>query len=97
MYEKAVKEDPYALKFVLDQYKTREMCGKAVEAHLPILEFVPDKCKTQEMYDEGIAKYQRSLIYVPDWFVTQEQVKIWHDEDVGGTITLKNSRPKKCK
>ena len=80
--------NPYKLKFVPDQFKTQEMCEKAVRRHsgreefktpcgllLPmpsILFFIPDHLKTQEMCEKAVEKNPWELDYVPDHFKTQE-------------------------
>ena len=41
MCEKAVEKDPWWLYDVPDNFKTKEMCEKAVQNNSPCLEYVP--------------------------------------------------------
>ena len=34
--------DPFSIRYVPDQYKTHQMCDKAVDSCLTALKFVPD-------------------------------------------------------
>ena len=47
MCEKAVKKEPWPLKYVPNHFKTQRMCEKAFEDKLGTLEHVPDHLKTQ--------------------------------------------------
>ena len=67
--------------FVLDLFKTQEMCNKAVEEDPWQLINVLDHFKTQIMGDDALWRDPFSLQFVPDWFVTQEQMDLWHDND----------------
>ena len=49
-------EDHGCLKYVPDQYKTQEMCERAIKDDPWALEFVPDHFKTQEMCDKAVSK-----------------------------------------
>ena len=49
MCDKAVYDNPNALKFVPDRYKTPEMYGKAVYDFLPTFHFFPDCFVTSKM------------------------------------------------
>ena len=66
---------------MLGNFKTQEMCIKAVEKDPWHLYYVPDHFKTQKMYDDAVWGDPFFLWFFPDWFVTQEQVKLWHDYD----------------
>ena len=47
MFDKAFEETPRQLSYVPDQYKTQEMCIKAVEkTPWGSLKYVPDRLKT---------------------------------------------------
>ena len=39
---KVISEDPFSIRYVPDQYKTKQMCDEAVDVCLAALEFVPD-------------------------------------------------------
>ena len=49
MCEKAVENEQYTLKYVLDHLKTEDMCKKAIEEDPHMVRYVPDHLKTQEM------------------------------------------------
>ena len=49
MCEKAVEEDPWALRRLPDHFKTKEMCNKAVSKDTYALKFVPDWFVIQEL------------------------------------------------
>ena len=42
MCDKIISENPVSLKYVLDQYKTQQMCSKAVDDCLTTLKLIPD-------------------------------------------------------
>ena len=42
-------EDPFPVRYVPDQYKTQQMCGKGVDYCLVPLKFVPDWFVTSKM------------------------------------------------
>ena len=53
--EKIVEKAPWMLEYVPEQFKTQEMCDKALEeTPYYMLGHVPDQFKTQEMCDEVI-------------------------------------------
>ena len=58
---------PYVL-YVPDQFKTQEMCDKAVVKDPDLLECVLDQFKTQKMCDKAVEKNPRFFEYVPDYF-----------------------------
>ena len=37
-----ISEDPFSIRYVPDQYKTQQMCDKAVEDCLAALKFIPN-------------------------------------------------------
>ena len=77
MCKKAVEEDTNMLKYVPDQYITKEMCVR----ECPWLTgHVPDRFKTQEMCTRALELCPWLLGYIPDWFVTQQQIKLCHDD-----------------
>ena len=49
MCEKAVEDEPEALEYVPNHFKTQEMCERAIENEPYSLKFVPDYFKAQEM------------------------------------------------
>ena len=48
MFKQEVKELPFVIRYVLDQYKTQEMYDKAILENGGILEFLPDCYKNQK-------------------------------------------------
>ena len=57
---------------ILDQFKTQEMCIKAVEVDPSFLQLVPDHFKAKEMCSKAIKEDSSSLQFVPDWFVIRK-------------------------
>ena len=53
-----------------DQYKTQEMCDKAVSEDPFSLGYCPDKYITQKMCDEAVANFLATLKPIYNWFVT---------------------------
>ena len=45
MCEKSILEDPGTLQFFPNEYKTQEMCKRAVERISWMLQFLPDEYK----------------------------------------------------
>ena len=45
-YNKRVRREPHSLEYIPDDYKTQEMCKKAVEADSCLLKFVPVHLRT---------------------------------------------------
>ena len=70
MCNRPVDEWPWLLEYVPDQYKTKEMCYKAVRRYLSSLQFVPDWFETQ----------QQLKIWHDYWFVSQQQLAVWYTE-----------------
>ena len=52
MCNKVTSEEPFILNYCLGRYKTRDMCGKAVDACLPTLKFVPDWFITNKILEK---------------------------------------------
>ena len=50
MCDKIISENPVSLRYVLDQYKTQQMCSKAVDDCLTALKLVPDWLVTHNFY-----------------------------------------------
>ena len=42
MCNSIICEDPFSIRYVLDQYKTHQMCDKTVDSCFAALKFVPD-------------------------------------------------------
>ena len=63
MCNKALNNDPRALEFVPDYYKTQEMCYKVVNPHSSTIQFVPESCKTPKMCDKAFSKCFLAFFY----------------------------------
>ena len=79
-HNKAFEEDPFNIEYVPDKfikyvphdYKTREMCDKAVEKDPENIRYIPDHFKTQEICDKAVMKDPWGFRFIPDKFITQE-------------------------
>ena len=49
--KKTVSEEPYALKFVRDWYKTQEMCERALDRNQKLLRFFSNCFVTRKILD----------------------------------------------
>ena len=52
--------------YISDQYKTREMCNKSVNASLSAIKFIPECCKPQEMCVKAVYTCPFIFDSVPD-------------------------------
>ena len=52
MCDRVVSEDCFSIRYVPDQYKTQEMCNKAIDDFLSALKFVSDWFLTSKMIKE---------------------------------------------
>ena len=59
MYKHAVKKIPYLLRYVPDQYKTQQICEKAILENGGTLKSVPDCYKNQEICNKAVDKCVR--------------------------------------
>ena len=50
MCDKAIDNDPHALEFVPECYKTHTMCDRAVDTHPSTIQFVPECYKTHSVW-----------------------------------------------
>ena len=71
MCQKAVDDEPEALKFVPFHLKTQEMRNKAVHIEPPSLTYIPDHLKTEKMYYKAVKDDSSSLQFVSDWFISR--------------------------
>ena len=63
MFNKAVCNNPWALRHVPEIFRTQKMCNKALARNPYMLKFIPDRLKTEEMCKEAV----RREPYVPDY------------------------------
>ena len=61
-----------ALEFVLERYKPKKMCGKAVDIHPSTKQFVPECYKTQKMCYKTVHRCFLVSDYILDQYKTQE-------------------------
>ena len=67
-------EDPFSIRYVLDQYKTQHMCDKAVDDSPAALKLVPDWFVTSKMI-----KKRFTTLY------TDENI-LYFNEDSGNVV-----------
>ena len=60
------------MESVSNQYKTQELCKKAVERSLYILNIVPDGYKTKTVCEIAVLEEPETLKYCPDMYKTQK-------------------------
>ena len=68
MIKHAVKKLSSPLKYAPDQYKTHEICHKAVNTHCSTRPFVPECYKTKKICDKAFNKSFLTFIYIPDQY-----------------------------
>ena len=61
MCDRIISDDSFSIRYVLDQYKTQQMCDKATDDCLAALKFVPDWFVASKMIkiDGGIGACQK--------------------------------------
>ena len=74
MCKHAVKQLPFEIRYVPDQYKTRQMRDKGILENGGTLKSIPDQYKTQEMCDKAVDNYVHALEFVPECYKTQKCV-----------------------
>ena len=73
MCKHAVKKLPYPWKYVPDQYKAQQMCGKAILKKLWNIKSFPDCNKKQKIYNKSVKNYPHA--FIPDSYKTQ--INVW--------------------
>ena len=68
----AVKKLPYLLRYVFDQYKTQQICDKAILENSGTLKSVPDCYKNQETCNKAVENYPHALEFVRKCYNTQK-------------------------
>ena len=68
---KTKKMLPFIIKYVPDQYKTKEICDKVI-GNGGMLGFIPDYYKNQKMCDKALNNYSHALRFVADCFNTEK-------------------------
>ena len=73
--------NPWALRFIPNLFKTQRMCEKAAEVCSYQLKYAPGHFKTQEMCDKAVRRHAWQLEDVPDYSKTQEMCnKAMHED-----------------
>ena len=63
MCDRTIYEDSFSIRYVLDQYKTQQMCDEAVNDYLAALKFVPDWLITYKMIKILFSAFYADEIY----------------------------------
>ena len=74
MCKHAGKNLPYLLRYVLDQYKTQQMCDIAISENGRTLNSLPGCYKNKQLSDKAVGNYLHALEFVPDCYMTQKCV-----------------------
>ena len=69
------------LEFIPREFKTRELCEKAVQDYGIMLEFVPEELKTKELCELALKSRGRALEFVPEDLKTQEMCEYAVEKD----------------
>ena len=73
--EHAVKKLPFVLRYdVPNQYKTQQLCNKAIQENGGTIESVSDSYKNQQICDKAVDNYPHALKSVPDCYMTRHCV-----------------------
>ena len=68
-----IPEMLYRSSYVPDEYKTRQICDKAILENDETLKSVPDCYKNQEMCNKAVDNYTDALEFVPECYKTQKK------------------------
>jgi hypothetical protein len=63
---KAIRQNPFNLKYVPEELKCRTICEIAVGEHGEVLEYVPEVYKDKEMCYISLRKYTDPLKFMPE-------------------------------
>ena len=66
IYKHPVKRLLSIIRYVSDQYKTQQICDKAVLENGGLLKSVLYQYKTQEMCDKAVHNYVHAIKFVPE-------------------------------
>ena len=75
MCKHAGKKLIFIIRFVPDEYKTQEMCDKAILENHGTLKLVPDCYTSQGMCNNAVDNYPQSLEFVPECYKTRKNVR----------------------
>ena len=70
MFKQEVKELPFVIRYVLDQYKTQEMYDKAILENGGILELFLTATKIKKMCNKAVNNH--ALKFVPEKAVSED-------------------------
>ena len=78
MYNKAVNAYPSAIQFILNWYKTQEMCDKVVSKDPFMLKYCLDKYNSHEISDKAVGCFSTN-IKICFWLVCykEDYLKTW--------------------
>ena len=79
------------LRYIPEQYKTKEICDRAFRKNLWSLADIPDQFKTAEMCMKAVRESGFLLEHVPDKLKTTEMCKIAVKDDGNGTPYVSES------
>ena len=74
MYKHAAKKLPDLLRHVPNQYKSQQMCDKAILENGGTLKSVPACYKNEEMCNKAVDNYPHASEFVPECYKTQKNV-----------------------
>ena len=74
MYKHAAKKLPDLLRYVPNQYKSQQMCDKAILENGGTLKSVPACYKNEEMCNKAVDNYPHASEFVPECYKTQKNV-----------------------
>ena len=73
MCKYAIKKLSFLIRYVLDQFKTQQMYGKAISENDGTLKFVPDCSKDQHLCNnKTLPNYPHALEFVPECYKTHK-------------------------
>lgn len=81
----AVADSDCGLRYIPEQYKTKEICDRAFKKNVWNLSDIPDQFKTAEMCMKAVGESGFLLRHVPDKLKTTEMCKIAVKDDGNGT------------
>ena len=67
MRKVAVEKLPFVIRYVPSQYKTHQICDKAILGNAGTLESIPDCYKNQQRCDKAVENHPQSLKFVLDY------------------------------
>ena len=72
MCDKTFYTCPPTIKYVLQCYKTRKMCYKAVHGCFFVIDSISDEYKSQDIFDRVVSLNPFLLVYFLDKYINQK-------------------------